>query len=171
MAQWYALRSNARQERAVAAGLSERRFPFFLPMQTDWAGSPRERNMEPLFPGYVFVLGEPEDFADLIGLEGVINFVRYMGNDGVLWPVEFPGSAILGLQIQERAGAFDFTRLVKPPRYRPKKGETVQIVAGPYYGFMAKVLTAPRDQRCKLLIEGLGKPRNRTEDVAHLAAA
>jgi transcription antitermination factor NusG len=171
MSAWYALRVVTRRERVVAAGLGERGFPAFLPMQADWAGQPRERRLEPLLPGYVFVLCDPEDFAELIGLEEVINFVRYIRNDGIAWPIEFPGSEILGLQIEERAGTYDFTRLVKPPRYRPKKGETVRITAGTYYGFIAKVLSAPREDRCKLMIEGLGKPRRRTEDVAHLEAA
>jgi transcription antitermination factor NusG len=169
MTQWYALRTASRRERVVAANLAERGFPIFLPMETSWRGP--HRHMEPLMPGYVFALCEPEDFANLHGIEGVQGFVRYIREDGIAWPAAFPATVILGLQIEERWGAFDATRQVKPPRYRPRKGDTVRIMAGTYYGFMAKVLAAPQGERCKLLIDGFEKARHRTEDVAHLTAA
>jgi transcriptional antiterminator RfaH len=171
MTDWYAVRTATRQERVVAAGLAERGFSIFLPMETDWRGSPRVRHMEPLLPGYVFVLCDPRNFADVHGIEGVTGFVRYMGNDGVLWPVPFPGMDVLRFQMDERDGAFDRTRNVKPPRYQPKKGERVQITAGTYLGFFAKVLSAPDKDRRKLLIEGFEKQRHKTLDIAHLVAA
>lgn len=171
MTDWYAIRTASRQERHVAAGLAERGFTFFLPMETEWRGQPRVRNMEPLLPGYVFVLCQANDFADLHGIEHVAGLVRYYREDGLLWPMPFPGREILRFQMDERSGAFDRTQLVKPPRYRPKKGERVQITAGDYYGFFAKVLSSPAQDRRKLLIEGFGKPRHKTLDVAHLVAA
>lgn len=171
MSEWYALRTEPRRELTVAAGLAERRITFFLPMETEWRGQPRVRHMSPLLPGYAFVLCDSDTFADLHGIEGVLGFVRYLRDDGLLWPAAFPGRAILGLQMDERSGAFDRTRLVKPPRYQPKKGERVKIKAGPYLGFFAKVLSAPSAARRKLLIEGFEAPRHKTLDVAHLEAA
>lgn len=168
---WYAIRTATRRETVVAAGLAERRMTFFLPMETVWQGQPHVRHMTPLMPGYVFVLCAEEDFANLHGIEGVQGFVRYMRDDGLLWPAAFPDAAILGLQIDERAGAFDRTRTVKPEPYRPMKGAIVEIQAGPYFGFLAKVLAAPQGGRAKLLIDGFEKPRRKTLDVAHLAAA
>ena len=173
MSEWYALRTRGGQENVVAAGLAERHFRFFLPMQTDHRGHPPRRHMEPLFPGYVWVLCELTELADLRGIEGVESLFRYIANDGHLWPAEFPARVILGLQIEERAGTYDFTRKVAPPKYRPRKGDRVQITAGDYYGFLATVLATPQGDRCKLLIqhETFEAPRNRTEDVAHLTAA
>jgi transcription antitermination factor NusG len=171
MSQWYAIRTNSRQERTVAAGLAERGFTFFLPMETDWRGSPKVKNMEPLLPGYVFVYCGDQEFADLHGLEGVNGVVRYMRDDGLLWPMPFPSAEILRFQIDERGGAFDRTRNVKPPRYNPKKGERVQITAGAYLGYFARVLSAPTSDRRRLMIEGFEKSRHRTENVGHLAAA
>lgn len=169
---WYALRTASRQERHVAAGLAERGFTFFLPMETDWRGKPHVRHMEPLLPGYVFVvITSGDDIAELHGLEHTQGFVRYMRDDGYLWPVMFPARAVLGLQMDERAGAFDRTRKIKPPKYQPKRGERVQIQAGDYYGYFAKVLSSPSGDRRKLLIEGFDKPRHKTLDVAHLVAA
>lgn len=171
MSQWYALRTATRRETVVASGLAERGFAFFLPMETDWQGKPKVRHMSPLLPGYVFVLADSDSFADLHGMEAVQGFVRYMRDDGILWPAEFPARAILGLQMDERNGAFDRTRTVKAPRYQPKKGERVKIKAGPYLGYFARVLSAPSSARRKLLIEGFETPRHKTLDVAHLEAA
>jgi transcription antitermination factor NusG len=140
-------------------------------MQTDWHGKPKVRHMTPLLPGYVFCLCSPDDFADLHGMEGIAGLVRYMRDDGVLWPLAFPGKDILGLQTDERAGLFDRTRKVKAPRYQPKKGERVMIKAGTYQGFFAKVLAAPSSERRKILIEGFDPPRHKTLDVRHLEAA
>jgi len=172
MTHWHAIRTEPRQERAVAAALAERGFTFFLPMETDWRGKPPVLHMEPVIPGYVFVLVTKDaDFAELHELEHVGGFVRYLGDDGVMWPMPLPAAEILRFQCDERAGLFDKTRHVKPPKYRPKKGARVQITGGDYYGFFAKVLAAPSKDRRKLLIEGFDPPRHKTLDVAHLAAA
>lgn len=165
--QWYAIRTTTQRERTVAALLAERGFPVFVPLAREQCGSDvRDR---PLMPGYVFVLCEPEDFADLHGIEHVAGFVRYVREDGTTWPAAFPDRVILGLQIEERQGAFDQTRAA--PKYRPKKGARVQITAGIYFGFFATVLAAPSKDRRKLLIEGLEPPRHKTLDVAHIVAA
>jgi transcription antitermination factor NusG len=169
--EWYAVTVLPRRERAVAASIAERHFPIFLPMQTEWRGS--GRHMEPLMPSYVFVLCEPGDFAEIHGIEGVCGFVRYIRDDGIAWPIPLPSIAILGLQIEERAGTYDYTQQVRQPRYKPRKGEQVRITAGDYYGFVATVLATPQGDRCKLMIqhETFEAPRRRTEDVAHLTAA
>lgn len=170
MSEWYAVRTAPRQERSAAAILAERDFTVFLPMATEWSGTPRAKNHEPLMPGYLFVLCEQEDFGDIHGLEGIQGFVRYLRYDGAFWPFPFPQSEILRVQIEERAGVYDYTR-DKRIRYRPRKGEVVKIGSGPYFGYLAKVLATPRGQRCKLLIEAFGGKRHRTEDIAHLTAA
>lgn len=172
MAQWYALRTESRQERAVAAGLAERGLTVFLPMETDWRGQPRVKHMEPILPGYVFVLMTCDnDFAEVHELEHVGGFVRYLGDDQIMWPMPFPTCDILRFQSDERAGLFDKTRNVAPPRYRPKKGSRVQITAGDYYGHFAKVISAPSKDRRKLAIEGFDPPRHKTLEVSQLAAA
>jgi transcription antitermination factor NusG len=168
--EWYAIRTLAQREHQAAAGLAERGFTTFIPMATEWRGKPRQRVNEPVLPGYVFVLCDPDDFADLHGVDGNLGFVRYQREDGAAWPRVFPLGLILELQISERSGVFDNTRTVRY-RYVPRKGEQVKITAGPYYGFVAKVLATPRGDRCKLLIECFGNPRRRTEDVVHLTAA
>jgi transcription antitermination factor NusG len=166
--EWYAIRTLAQREHVSAAGLAERGFTTFIPMAAEWRGRPRQRVNEPVLPGYVFVLCNPQDFAELHGVDGNLGFVRYQREDGAAWPRAFPLEMILELQIAERSGLFDSTRTIRH-RYVPRKGERVKITAGPYYGFVAKVLATPRGERCKLLIEGFEIPRRRTEDIVHLS--
>lgn len=171
MTNWYAIRTTTRRERQVGAALAERLYPVFLPMETSWhvePGRPKERRCEPLMPGYLFVLCEPEDFAEIVGVEDVGGFVRYVRDDGQLWPIAFPPHVILGLQIDERAGIFDSTVNTV---YRPRKGETVKITAGPYFNYVARVLETPRGKRVQLMIMGFDPPRHRKEELRHLAAA
>jgi transcription antitermination factor NusG len=171
MTDWYAVCTTTSAERRVGAALAERLYPVFLPMETHWSVEPgraKERRCDPLLPGYLFVLCEPEDFAEISGIEDVRGFVRYVRNDGVLWPYILPSAAILGLQMDERSGVFDDTVQV---RYKPRKGERVKITAGPYFNYVAKVLETPRGKRVQLLIEGFDPPRHRKEALAHLAAA
>lgn len=167
---WYAIRARGAQERTAAVTLIECGFTVFLPMGAYWRGSPRVKHHEPLMPGYVFVRCEPEDFADIHGLEGIQGFVRYYREDGAMWPIPLPDREILKVQVEERAGVYDYTR-DKRVRYRPRKGEMVKITAGPYLGFIAKVLATPRGDRAKLLVEGFDAPRNRTEDIRYLTEA
>lgn len=168
---WYVVCTPPQQENTAAAGLAERGFTFFLPMEIEWRGKPRARHMVPLLPGYVFVVCGPDDFADLHGIEGVSGFVRYVREDGALWPLAFPAREVLRLQMDERNGLFDRTRKTKPPRFEPKKGQRVRIKAGPYLGHFAKVLAAPASIRRKVMIEGFDPPRHKTLDVAHMEAA
>jgi transcription antitermination factor NusG len=171
MSQWYALRTVTRRETTVAAELAGRGLTFFLPMETTLAGSPPVRHMAPALPGYVFVVCDDGDFANLHGIEDVLGFVRYVREDGAAWPMPLPGDQILELQVRERQGELDSTRAAKAPKYAPRKGERVQITAGTYLGFFAKVLAASGQDRRKLVIEGLEPPRHTTADVRHLSAA
>ncbi|MCR5874379.1 transcription termination/antitermination NusG family protein [Phenylobacterium sp. J426] len=172
MSQWYAIRTATRREGAAMAALTEKGFTVFTPHET----VPRKVNRvleavtRPLLPGYVFVLTDPDRFAEVRKIDAVLGFVRYYLG-GVLTPVAFPFAAILEMQIAERAGHYDSTRTRKPNAYHPRKGEKVQITAGPYMSFVATVLAAPRGQRAKLLIEGPFPARKKTVDVRHLQAA
>lgn len=170
MSQWYAIRSATRREWSALAGLKERKFTVFMPCETIWRRTKwtKGKDERPRFPGYMFVLCDPDDFADLLGIEAVHQFVRYMV-DGEMVPMPIPLGAVIELQADERAGKYDATRNTKV-RYVPEKGERVKITAGPWSGFFANVLATPVKGRAKLLAEGRFGAKV-TLDVAHLTAA
>lgn len=170
MTTWFAIRSATRRERAAFAGLVEQGFTVFMPCETRWSTTrwAKTKIMAPLYPGYMFVLCTPEDFRRILDIEGVHQFVRYVVDD-VAVPMLIPLAAIIAIQADERAGAFDSTRTTRV-RYRPKKGHKVQVTAGPWMGFIGKVLATPAKDRVHVMTEGpFG--RGVTLDVAHLSAA
>lgn len=174
MSEWYCLRIDTNCEFKVAAFLAERRFTWYLPLETRWHTPPYNRKREPrdfpLWAGHLFVLvDEDRQFAELLAVEGVQQFVRVVRADGVAWPLVFPAGVMLRLQADEYAGLFDETRQTKV-RYQPKKGDRVQVTAGIWLKFFARVLSTPRGERVHVMIEG---PFGRGEalDVRHVRPA
>lgn len=171
MSIWYAVRSATRMELKALHGLTEQGFAVFYPCETVQRrlGGADERVNRPLFPGYMFVLCEPENFRQILDVEGVHQFLRF-GTGEKLQPFPFPLAVIIGLQAQERAGEFDRTRKSPPPAYKPRKGDKVQVTAGHWQAYVGTVLNTPTKARALVKIEGpFGK--GVTLDVAHLKAA
>lgn len=174
MSNWYAVRVVVQRAEKVAESLTEhkRRFSVFAPHErvNRKIGRHMVQHDRPMFPGYLFVLCEPDadDFSAIRQVSGVIEFVRVM-EAGAFTPIAFPLSAILTIQAEERAGRYDRTRR-KPNKYQPRKGDRVQITAGPWIKFIGKVLSTPRGERASVMIEGpFG--RGETIDIGHLKAA
>jgi transcription antitermination factor NusG len=168
--QWFAVRSATRRETAAHDGLVEQGFTVFLPCETRWSQNRwnKVKIDRPLFRGYMFVLCAPEDFHQILDIEGVHQFVRYMANE-IMVPMPIPTAAVIEIQANERRGAFDATRVYTPP-YRPKKGDRVRVTSGPWQAFIGKLLSTPTKDRAHVMIEG---PHGRgvTLNVAHLSAA
>lgn len=172
MSLWYAVRTATRREKYAAQALDEQGFSVFLPHETRWriSGRVKEFVYRPLFPGYMFVLCEGEDFHRVRAVEGIHAFVTCStGEGGVAVPIPFPTTVIIGLQAEERAGVYDKTKS-KKVEYRPRKGDKAKITAGVWQGFVAKVLATPRGKRAHVMVEGpFGKGAH--VDVGHLSAA
>lgn len=170
MSHWYAIRVMTRREKTAMAGLAEQGFAVFMPCETVMRKICRyqEPVNRPLFPGYLFVLCTSDHFAQIRETVGVQQFVRYFVG-GEQTPVAFPFAAVIEMQTAERAGHYDRTR-TRPAVYHPRKGDKVQITAGPWMAFVGKVLDTPTSRRAKVMIEGpFGKGQD--IDVGHLRAA
>lgn len=167
---WYAVRSATRRENSAHDGLVEQGFTVFLPCETYWRQTRwiKVKVERPLFRGYMFVLCAPEDFHQILDIEGVHQFVRYMVGD-IMVPMPIPVAAVIEIQADERRGAFDATRTYTPP-YRPKKGDKVKVTAGTWQSFIGRVLNTPTKDRALVMIEG-PCGGGKTFDIAHLSAA
>lgn len=156
MSQWYALRCATRRERAAHDALTEKGFAVFLPMETllRRLGRQFEVYERPLFPSYLFVLGQDADFPAMRTAHTAINgFVQINTPRGPA-PMAIPVRAILGLQAEERAGTYNrIPKAKKPAPYAPKAGVRVQITTGVWQGYFARVLQTPRGQRANVLIQ------------------
>lgn len=165
MSQWYAVRTATRREFTALGGLVDREYAVFMPMKRVWSVLTRPGQKvaidRPLLPGYLFVLCSPEDWRSIKptdgrgGIEGVSGFVTAVGPDGIARPIAFPLDAVVGLQADERAGVYDYTRAERV-KYQPKKGDRVQVKAGPWLAFIGRVLDTPRGERAHVMLEGPG---------------
>lgn len=175
VSQWYVVETFSQKERKASYELSRRGYAVFLPMETDWGltkqGKPDHSTCvySPRLPGYFFVLidetatndrGETQ-FREVSNIEGVIGFVDCFDPLGQSMPWPVPPAAILEMQIHERAGLYDLrvSRDVKPETYRPKRGERVQITAGPYLTYLGRVLSAPKKNRVHVQLDDGPSPR------------
>lgn len=182
VSQWYVVETFSQQERKAAYELSQRGYAVFLPMETDWGTTKHGKTdrsscvYSPRLPGYFFVLidetatndkGDTQ-FREVSNIEGVIGFVDCFDTLGQSRPFPIPPAAILEMQIDERAGRYDLrvSREVKPEVYRPKRGERVQITAGPYLTYLGRVLSAPKKNRVHVQLDDGPSPMLKVSQVS-----
>lgn len=78
---WYAVYTRPRWEKKVAALLESRGVTYYCPLnrvQRQWSDR-KKIIQEPLFKGYVFVQLEEAKKWEVLQVNGIINFVHWMG--------------------------------------------------------------------------------------------
>jgi transcription antitermination factor NusG len=83
---WWALHTRPRQEKSLARALSQRRIPFYLPLagrRLRIRGQVVTSHL-PLFPGYVFLLGAPEERVAALATRRVVRALAVADQQG-LW--------------------------------------------------------------------------------------
>lgn len=124
---WYVVRTKRYREQLAHAQLGQRAITSYLPMVVEWPRPVVGSEIQPLFPGYLFVQAErPEDFSQIAWCQGVQDFVRVAGTPGSL------GDA-----------AIDFLRGQEGPdglirhRLTPPEKTFVRVSEGPFRGLTA----------------------------------
>jgi transcriptional antiterminator RfaH len=126
---WWVLHTLPRSEKTLARRLYEKEVPYFLPVhQRQWRSKGRQlRSFLPLFPGYVFLLGD--DRARLAALE-----TNLIAN---VLPVADQRQLHADLrQVHELIS----TGAAVTPEDRLAPGDSVEIIKGPFAGLDGKVL-------------------------------
>lgn len=154
---WYAVRAGTRQEGQLQASLKAKRFTVFYPQWTFWRRTrfTTGKGERPLFPGFIFVLANPDRFAEIHEADGFHQFVRALDADGIYRPLAFPDAAIGDLMLRVDRGEFDKT-LDEHRRFMPEKGRQVAIVKGRWAGLIGEILSAaPKQRRVVLALANL----------------
>ena len=149
-ADWYVLQVGSGAEAAVAREAGGPGRLVWYPVETRTVRHARTRTTvrRPLFPGYVFVGVQPG--ANPGRAAGVKGVQRLLGSG--TRPIA-PGP-VLALMNAETRGAFDRSR---PKTIRFVPGQPVRIIAGPFTGFVAEVLSANGEaRRIRILMKLLG---------------
>lgn len=86
MLNWYALYTKPRKEQKVAQQLEQLGFTIYLPLKTEikqWSDR-KKKVVSPLFSSYVFIQIEESKRADVFIIDGVLNYVFWLGNPAVI---------------------------------------------------------------------------------------
>ncbi len=83
---WYAVYTRPRWEKKLAATLAEKGIEFYCPLnkvQKQWSDR-KKVVLEPLFKGYVFVCVAEKDKWDIKNINGILNYVYWLGKPAVI---------------------------------------------------------------------------------------
>ncbi len=86
MLNWYALYTKPRKEQKVAQQLEQFGFNIYLPLKTEirqWSDR-KKRVVSPLFSSYVFIQIEESKRQEVFIIDGVLNYVFWLGKAAVI---------------------------------------------------------------------------------------
>ena len=144
---WYALYTKPRWEKKVAAGLAARGLEAYLPLNKvlrQW--SDRKKWVElPLMPSYVFVQVAPEEENKVRMVDGVVNYVYWLGKKAEIREVE----------IEALKDFVDQYHNIVVERLEYEAGDVVEMEEGVFKGQKATVI-AVKGKRMELVLKELG---------------
>lgn len=156
---WLVLRTRSRQECVVDSFLRERQVRSFLPKRRElrrWHD--RVKTLETvLFPGYVFVQPQPEQFAIVRHVRGSCGLLMTAGK-----PAEIPEHAVEAVKIMAGSGepVAVATELVH--------GQKVQVIAGPFERAQGEFVRIKSQQRLIINAHMIGHSVSVEVDAAHV---
>lgn len=143
---WYALYTNPRQEKKVAAKLQQLGIEVYCPIiiqVRQW--SDRKKKVEiPLLPSYVFVKLEPKDRERVFHVSGVVRYLYWLGQ-----PAEIREEEIVLMQnwLQGTIASFEVSSI--------QPGDYYEIPSGPFEGKKG-IVTKISNNQITLVLEQLG---------------
>lgn len=141
---WFVARTQPHKEKLALANLANQRFRAFCPMMRKTVRRSRrlvDRTV-PLFPGYVFIRGRPEEMRPVRGTLGIQYLIT--GDDGR--PRRVPPGLVEALQRATRPGG------VATLGADRSVGDEVRILAGPLADRIGVVERLDEAGRVQLLL-------------------
>lgn len=156
---WYVVYTRPRWEKKVAATLAERGITHYCPLnkvQKQWSDR-KKVVMEPLFKGYVFVQLEEQKKWDAKLIDGVLNYVYWLGKPAIVRPEEID-------TIRKFLQEFDGVEVVNASPDTADKVLVKQGVLMNYKGIVVEVM----GNKAKVNIESMGLALSAVFDVKNL---
>lgn len=145
--QWYAVYTKPRWEKKVADGLRRNRFESYCPLNKvvrQW--SDRKKMIEePLFTSYVFVQLQIKELTEVRKIDGVVNFVYWLGKPAIIRDAEIQ-------DIKDFLNNYQNVRLEKSP---VNINDAVQVVNGPLIELQGHVISV-NNKTARIAIKSLG---------------
>jgi transcriptional antiterminator RfaH len=151
MKTWHLVHTKPRQEARAEENLARQGYAVYLPraLVTQRRRGKPQRQVEPLFPRYLFIRLEPgvDNWAPLRSTLGVSAVVRFGADAAIV-----PDALVAALQAREdSAGLCD---LRQAP---PEAGDRVLVVEGELAGFEGIFVTTDGDARATILLDIVGR--------------
>ena len=147
---WFILQFKPNSHRLAERNLQRQGFETFLPLHeiTKHKYNRYVSDLQPLFPGYMFVAFNPASgpWGQINCTIGVSKLVSFGPQ-----PSPVPLDLMSGLMLRCNANG-----KILPPNLL-KKGDTVQVLAGPFANYISKVETIDAEQRIWILMELMGR--------------
>ena len=145
-ASWHVLHTLSRQEKSLSRDLRARDIPHYLPLvrQVRFYGKRKAVIEEPLFPGYVFLLGSLDEAYAADRTQRVANIIKVVDQDRIDWELRN-----LQLALGRNATLNPFPHL--------RKGLRVHIRSGPFQGIEGLIEDRTRNDRVLLQVDVLGR--------------
>jgi transcriptional antiterminator RfaH len=149
---WYVVHSHPASEAKAMENLERQGFAAYLPRYRKLRRHARrhEQVMRPLFPRYLFVAVDlmQQRWRPILSTIGVADVVR-RGDV----PTAVPDDVIEAIRAGEDAGAFDDIGAVG----RLRRGDSVQLVAGPFADCVGRFCRLSDADRVIVLLDLLGR--------------
>ena len=146
MKNWYALYTKPRKEQKIAQQLEQLGFKIYLPLKTEirqWSDR-KKKIVSPLFSSYVFIQIEESKRQEVFIIDGVLNYVFWLGKPAVIRDEEME---LMRREIdQPNSEVFV---------YSLKKGEEFELQDGVFKGQLATVEHIS-NQKTHLFLPSLG---------------
>jgi transcriptional antiterminator RfaH len=157
---WRVLHTLPRQEKSVARALHETEMPFYLPLiSRRWQLRGRTLTSHvPLFPGYVFLLGDTEERVRALATKRVLRVLE-VGDQEALWHD-------IGQIHRLIASGAPIT-----PEDRLAPGMLVEIQSGPLMGLKGRILRTASGRRLVVQVDFIQRGASVLLDDCTLAPA
>lgn len=145
---WMAIYTKPRSEKKVAERLANSGFEVYCPLQTtikQWSDRKKKVQM-PIFPSYIFVHIYDIDRSIILQDPAILNFVYHSGKPAIIRDKEIE----MLKQFLDSDHFYDDVSI-----YQYKKGDEVDIVAGPFKNYRAQIDEINKSH-ITLLIDSIG---------------
>jgi transcriptional antiterminator RfaH len=146
MLNWYALYTKPRKEQKVAYQLEQLGFTIYLPLKVEikqWSDR-KKKVVSPLFSSYVFIQIEESKRAEVFIIDGVLNYVFWLGNPAIIRNSEME---LMRNEIDKPNSEITITNL--------QSGDFVQLQQGIFKGQSATIEHISK-QKAHLFLPSLG---------------
>ncbi len=146
MVNWYALYTKPRKEQKIAQQLDQLGFTIYLPLKTEmkqWSDR-KKKITSPLFSSYVFIQIEDSKRAEVFIIDGVLNYVFWLGKPAVIRSAEIE---LMRSEIEKSNGEVVIREI--------EAGERIQLQQGLFKGKEA-VIEHVSNQKAHLFLPSLG---------------